>query len=138
MGQLRAAWSVARIPILFGAVCFMLGVLSVDQTPPPAEAPVVTITDRSVRQLARALEQARTDPATPEALVEQADDVLGDINGGAVTVTPTPRATTTWPPPSTTTTTTVPPTTTTVAAPADDTYRWPTTTVPPPFTVTVP
>ena len=133
MPEWRAAIRAARNTILACALAFVLGVLSVDPPEPePAPAPVVTITDRSVRQLARALEQA---------LVAQAEDVLDQVDQGAVTVTPATQPAPedpppTWQPSPTTTTTTPAPTTTT--APADSTFRWPTTTVPPPYTVTVP
>ena len=123
-----------RNTILACALAFVIGVLSVGTPEPePAPAPVVTITERSVRQLARALERARTDDEAPAALIDQAEDVLGEVTTGSVTVTPTPTPTTTRAPepwPSTTSTTTTPPATTTV--PVDDApLEWPDKTVPP-------
>lgn len=127
---IRAGWQF----ILLGAACFMLGVLSVTPPDPDPPAPVVTITDRSVRQLARALNQVQRDEAPP-ALVHQADDVLAAVDAGTVTVTPEPEPTTTWQPsptPTTSaTTTTVPPATTTTTRPdppAHDLLTVPTTT----------
>ncbi len=142
-----AALRAERNTILACALAFVIGVLSVGTPEPePAPAPVVTITERSVRQLARALERARTDDEAPAALIDQAEDVLGEVTTGSVTVTPTPTPTTTRAPepwPSTTSTTTTPPTTTTV--PVDDApLEWPdktdppTSTIPPTYTETIP
>lgn len=141
-----AALRAERNTILACALAFVIGVLSVGTPEPePAPAPVVTITERSVRQLARALERARTDDEAPAALIDQAEDVLGEVTTGSVTVTPTPTPTTTRAPepwPSTTSTTTTPPTTTTVP---EAPLEWPdeelpaaTSTVPPAYTETIP
>lgn len=138
----RPAIRAARNTLLASALAFTIGVLSVDPPDPePTPAPVVTITDRSVRQLARALREAQDDTTAPTALVDQAEEVLGQVRDGAVTVTPTPpttRAPEPWPSPTTTT----PQATTSTTAPADTApLEWPDTptpTVPPPYTVTVP
>lgn len=131
----RDIWRAARTTVLACALAFVLGVLSVDHPDPdPQTAPVATITDRSVRRLAAALEAATRPEATttaPTALVDEATHVLDQVREGTVNVTPEP--TTPWQPPPTTTTTTTTPATTTTSPPGDATLHWPATT-----TTTVP
>jgi len=121
----RFVWPQVRSAVLFGATCYLIGVLSAG-TPSLAERPVSTVTEQSVRQLTRALEAATAKPVAPavEAMTT-ASSIIDDIAEGRVEVVPTPPPSPVQSIATTTTTTTAPRTTTTTAPEPAGVLEWP-------------
>jgi hypothetical protein len=116
----RALWGVARVPVLFGLLMFVLGVLLAAPTDDTADTGTVTTTvahypPEEVTRLADALEAVTEMTEVPPSvapLVDEARDVLDDVREQTPPVQPLTTSTTL---PVTTTTSDppVPPPTTT-------------------------